>query len=131
MMEQPALLTIIRTDTALRFRLDLPEGPIQPVQEYVTELTIEMRERLRRALQASAQHIQTMALIDVRRQTMKLSVVNDSLLVLGRFLFDTILPPAIQEALHQLDSALIFNTNTPEIPWELLYEGNAKNGRFL
>src|SRR5438270_8320991 len=130
-MEQPALLTIIRTDTAFRFRLDLPEGPIQPAQEYVTELTTEMRERLRRALQASAQHIQTVALTDIRRQTMKLSVVNDSLLVLGRFLFDTILPAAIQEALHQLDSALIFNTNTPEIPWELLYEGNAKNGRFL
>lgn len=130
-MEQPALLTIIRTDTAFRFRLDLPEGPIQPAQEYVTELPTEMRERLRRALQASAQHIQTTALIDIRRQTMKLSVVNDSLLVLGRFLFETILPPAIQEALHQLDSALIFNTNTPEIPWELLYEGSAKNGRFL
>ncbi|MFL5629390.1 MAG: AAA family ATPase [Ktedonobacteraceae bacterium] len=130
-MEQTTLLTIIRTDTAFRFRLDLPEGPIQPVQEYVTELTMEMRERLRRALQASAQHMQTLALTEIRRQTMKLSVVNDALLVLGRFLFDTILPPPIQEALHQLDSALIFNTNTPEIPWELLYEGSAKSGRFL
>ncbi len=130
-MEQPALLTIKRSDATLRFRLDLPESPTQLAQEYVTELTPEMRERLRRALQAAAQHMQTMALTEVRRQTMKLSVVNDSLLVLGRFLFDTILPPSMQEAMHQLDGALIFNTNTPEIPWELLYKGSAKNGRFL
>jgi ATP-dependent Clp protease ATP-binding subunit ClpA len=130
-MEQPALLTITRSETALRFRLDLPEGPAQHAQEFVTELTGDMRERLRRALQAAAQHMQTLALTDVRRQTMKLSVVNDSLLVLGRFLFDTLLPPALQESLLQCDGTLIFSTNTPEIPWELLYEGSAKNGRFL
>ena len=46
-MEQPALFTIIRTDTNYRFRLDLPDSPVG--QEYSTELTTEMRERLRRA----------------------------------------------------------------------------------
>src|SRR5713226_380294 len=130
-MEQPALLTIIRTDTVYRFRLDLPDGPPQGGQEYVSELTPEVRERLRRTLQAATQHMQSLALTDIKRQTMKLGVVNDSLLTLGRFLFDTILPPPIQDALRRLDTALIFNTNTSEIPWELVFEGNAKSGRFL
>src|SRR5437588_4908373 len=130
-MEQPSILTIIRSDTVYRFRLDLPEGPSQPTQEYITEVTPEIRERLRRTLQAAAQQMQAFALPDVRRQTMKLSVVNDAMLNLGRFLFDTLLPPPIEEALRRLDTPLIFNTNTPEIPWELLFEGSAKSGRFL
>ena len=130
-MEQPTQLTIIRTDTVYRFRLDLPEGQPQPTQEYITEVTPEVRERLRRALQTATQQMQAVALADVRRQTMKLSAVNDAFLNLGRFLFDTLLPPPIQEALRHLDTPLIFNTNTPEIPWELLFEGSAKSGRFL
>src|SRR6266702_1586660 len=130
-MEQPTQLTIIRTDTVYRFRLDLPEGQPQPTQEYITEVTPEVRERLRRALQAATQQMQAVALADVRRQTMKLRAVNDAFLNLGRFLFDTLLPPPIQEALRHLDTPLIFNTNTPEIPWELLFEGSAKSGRFL
>lgn len=130
-MEQPTQLTIIRTDTVYRFRLDHPEGQPQPTQEYITEVSSEVRERLRRALQAVTQQMQAVALADVRRQTMKLSVVNDASLNLGRFLFDTLLPPPIQEALRHLDTPLIFNTNTPEIPWELLFEGSAKSGRFL
>src|SRR5438067_4454075 len=130
-MEQPTQLTIIRTDTVYRFRLDLPEGQPQPTQEYITEVTPEVRERLRRALQAATQQMQAVALADVRRQTMKLSAVNDAFLNLGRLLFDTLLPPPIQEALRRLDTPLIFNTNTPEIPWELLFEGSVKSGRFL
>ncbi len=112
-MEQPSILTIIRADTVYRFRLDLPEGPSQPTQEYITEVTPEIRERLRRMLQAAAQQMQAFALPDVRRQTMKLSVVNDAMLNVGRFLFDTLLPPPIEEALRRLDTPLIFNTNTP------------------
>src|SRR5436853_2249653 len=130
-MEQPTQLTIIRTDTVYRFRLDLPEGQPQPTQEYITEVTPEVRERLRRALQAVTQQTQAVAPSHVRRQTMKLGVVNDASLHLGRFLFDMLLPPPIQEALRHLDTPLIFNTNTPEIPWELLFEGSAKSGRFL
>src|SRR3989440_9799756 len=130
-MEQPTQLTIIRTDTVYRFRLDLPEGQPQPTQEYITEVTPEIRERLRRALQAATQQMQVVALADVRHQTMKLGVVNDAFLNLGRLLFDTLLPPPIQEALRRLDTPLIFNTNTPEIPWELLFEGSVKSGRFL
>src|SRR5438034_2670934 len=130
-MEQPALLTILRTDTVYRFRLELPESSSQAGQEYIIDLTPEIRERLRRTLQSAAQYMQTMALADVKRQTMKLGAVNDSLLTLGRFLFDQLLPSQIQDALLRLDSAFIIETNTPEIPWELLYEGNAKTGRFL
>jgi ATP-dependent Clp protease ATP-binding subunit ClpA len=131
-MEQAALLNIIRTENIYRFRLELPESTAQAQQEYVTELTVEMRERLRRALQAAAQYMQTIALTDVRRQTMKLGVINDAqLMTLGRLLFDTLLPLPLQDILTRLDTSLILNTNTPDIPWELLYEGNAKTGRFL
>ena len=130
-MEQPALLTIIRADTVYRFRLELPESSSQLGQEYTIDLTPEIRERLRRALQAAAQYMQAMARTDVKRQTMKLSSVNDSLLMLGRFLFDHLLPPQIQDALRHLDTALIIDTNTPEIPWELLFEGNTKTGHYL
>src|SRR5207244_11500040 len=92
----------------------------------------QWRARLRRLLQAAASTMQQAAtLTDSRRQTMKLGVVNDSLLTLGRYLFETLLPPPIQDALLRLDTALIFSTNTPEIPWELVFEGTAKAGHFL
>ena len=130
-MEQPALLTIIRTETSFRFRLDLPDSPPQGGKDYAVDLTAEIRERLRRLLQAASQHMQTLTLLDTKRQTMKLGAINDSLLHLGRYLFDTLLPATLQEALRRLDADLIINTNTPELPWELLYDGNAKSGRFL
>src|SRR5579863_5854498 len=91
-MEQPALLTIIRSDTVYRFRLDTLDGAAPAGQEYITELTSEVRERLRRVLQSATQQMQTLALTEMKRQTTKLSVVNDSLLSLGRILFDTVLP---------------------------------------
>ncbi len=130
-MEQPALLTIIRSDTVYRFRLDTPEAAAPAGQEYITELTSEIRERLRRLMQSATQQMQTLALSEMKRQTMKLGVVNDSLLALGRLLFDSVLPAPVQDALRHLDTALIINTNTPEIPWELLYDGTPKSGRFL
>src|SRR5260370_39964030 len=130
-MEQPALLTILRTETVYRFRLELPESSSQAGQEHIVDLTPEIRERLRRTLQSVAQYMQTLAQADVKRQTMKLGAVNDSLLTLGRFLFDQLLPSQIQDALRRLDNALVIETNTPEIPWELLFEGNKKSGRFL
>ncbi|HYK86779.1 MAG TPA: AAA family ATPase [Ktedonobacteraceae bacterium] len=129
-MELPALLTIIRSDAILRFRLDLPDGPPQGGQEYIVELTPDVRERLRRSLQSATQHMQAL-LVDARRQTMKLGAVNDAMLNLGRFLYDTLLPSPIQDALHHLDSGLLLSTNTPDIPWELLFEGSPKSGRYL
>src|SRR2546426_8715768 len=130
-MEQPALLTITRKDNLYRFRLDAPEGLTPLGQEYIIELTAEMRERLRRALQAAAQQMQAAARAESRSQTSKLSVANDALLALGRFLFESLLPSPIQEALRRLDMPLILNTNTAEIPWELLFDGGQKTGRYL
>ena len=130
-MEQPALLNIIRSDTAYRFRLDLPNGSAHLSQEYTTDLTPEIRERLRRMLQAAAQHMQTAAFTDAKRQTLKLGVANDALLNLGRFLFETLLPVPVQEGLHRIDTSLILSTNTPDIPWELIFDNGAKPGRFL
>ena len=130
-MEQPALLTIIRSDTVYRFRLDTLDGATPGGQEYITELTSEVRERLRRVLQSATQQMQTLAMTEMKRQTTKLSVVNDSLLTLGRILFDTVLPAPIQETLRHLETALIVNTNTPDIPWELMFDGNPRSGHYL
>jgi ATP-dependent Clp protease ATP-binding subunit ClpA len=133
-MEQPALLNINRADTIYRFRLDLPEGLKDLTfagQEYITDLNAEQSERLRRALQSAAQYMQSMALAEVKQQTTRLSTLNDSLLSLGRLLFEVLVPPPIQEALRRLDAPLLLNTNTPDIPWELIFDPTSKPGRFL
>jgi ATP-dependent Clp protease ATP-binding subunit ClpA/CHAT domain-containing protein len=128
-MEQPAQLSIIRTDNTIRFRLDLPDGPVG--QEYCTDLVIEIRERLRRHLQAVTQSVPLMALPEMKRQTTKLGTVNDAVLSLGRYLFETLLPPPLQEELHRLDLPLIISTNTPDIPWELMYDSHIRPGHYL
>ncbi|GHO87829.1 CHAT domain-containing protein [Dictyobacter formicarum] len=127
-MEQPALLSIIRTEANYRFRLDLPDGPVG--QEYSTDLTPELRERLRRALQTINQTGQHS---EVRRQSQsqKSGPTNEALLTLGRFLFDSLLPVPLQETLRRLDSALLISTNTPDIPWELLYDNSTKSKRYI
>ncbi len=128
-MEQAALLSIIRTDTHYRFRLDLPDGPAG--QEYNSELSTETLTRLRRSLQSAAQSMQALAVMEVKRQTTKLGAVNDSLLTLGRFLFESLLPTPLQESLRRLDSSLLLSTNTPDIPWELMFDNGARPGRYL
>ncbi|GCF11618.1 AAA family ATPase [Dictyobacter arantiisoli] len=125
-MEQPALLSIIRTDTIYRFRIDLPDGPVG--QEYSTDLTNEIRDRLRRVLQAVNQTGQNS---EARRPLFKTGPTSDALLALGRFLFDSLLPGPLQETLRRLDSTLIISTNTPDIPWELLYDNHMKSRRYL
>jgi ATP-dependent Clp protease ATP-binding subunit ClpA/CHAT domain-containing protein len=128
-MEQPAVLHILRTENAFRFRLDLPDGPTG--QEYSTELTTEIRERLRRLLQAATQFMQSVAWAEMKRQTIKLGAVNDTLLTLGRFLFETLLPVPLQETVRRIDTSLTLVENTSEIPWELMFDANAKPGRYL
>ncbi|HEX4715006.1 MAG TPA: AAA family ATPase, partial [Ktedonobacteraceae bacterium] len=56
---------------------------------------------------------------------------SDALLALGRYLFDNLLPVALQEQLRQLDAPLLLSASSPEIPWELLYDNKAVPGRFL
>jgi ATP-dependent Clp protease ATP-binding subunit ClpA/CHAT domain-containing protein len=129
-MEQSATLSIIRSENTYRFRLDLPDAPPQG-QEYNAELSMEIRERLRRSLQLATQSMQTLASQETKRQTLKLSAVNDALLTLGRLLYENVLPVPLQEAIRRLDSALVFSTNTPDIPWELLYDANAKPSRYV
>src|SRR5204863_2003419 len=118
-MEQPALLRIIRSENQYRFRLDSSDGPSG--QEYSTEPTPELRERLRRALQMASQSFQNASQADSKRQSIKHSTANDAVYTLGRFLFDAFLPGPLQEAMRHLSAdALILSTNTPEIPWELM-----------
>ena len=124
-MEQLAQLLIVRTDAAYRFRLDLPDGG--GTKEYTTEVTPELSERLRRALLATSQHLQP----SENRNQVKRSGINDAAHVLGRLLFDSFVPSAIQEVLRQLDIPLLINANTPEIPWELLYDSKASPDFFL
>lgn len=129
-MEQPALLRVIRTENMYRFRLDLPDGP--PGQEHCTELTTELRERLRRALQMASQSFQTMSQIDLKRQSSKNGTTNDAIHALGRFLFDALLPEPLQEAMGHLNTeVLILSTNTPDIPWELMVSNNEFPRNYL
>ncbi|GHO74257.1 hypothetical protein KSD_20280 [Ktedonobacter sp. SOSP1-85] len=127
-MEQPAILTIIRSDTHYRFRLDLPDGQASMGQEISVDLSLETRERLRRMLQAVAQSAQTSGLAEGKRSS---NTLHDVQLVLGRFLFDSLLPPSLQEALRNLTTPLLLKTNTPDIPWELLFDQSQKPGRYL
>src|SRR5215469_3548521 len=99
-MEQLAQLHIIRTDVAYRFRLDLPDG--SGTKEYTTEITTELNERLRRALQATSQHMRSPEYKD----QIKRGGPNDAVHALGRFLFDYIVPSTIQEVLRRLDIPL-------------------------
>ncbi len=132
-MEQLAQLSITQTETAYRFRLDLPDdghaqmvsGPL--VLEYSTEMAPEMNERLRRLLHTTAQQMQQATNPRAQRR----GGASDALLALGRYLFEALLPPALQEAVRQLDAQLVLQSNTPEIPWELLYDNKAVPGRFL
>ena len=124
-MEQLAQLLIVRTDAAYRFRLDLPDGG--GTKEYTAEITPELSERLRRALLATSQYIQP----SENRNQVKRSGINDAAHVLGRLLFDSFVPSAIQEVLRQLEIPLLINANTPEIPWELLYDSKASPDYFL
>ncbi len=130
-MEQPSILSITRTDTTYRFRLDLPDNPTSIGQDYTTELTNEVRERLRRNLQMAVQSMHTLVQAEAKRQTFKLGAVNEALLTLGRFLFNTLVPTPVQEGLRRLDTSLILNTNTPDIPWELMFDTQPKPGRYL
>ncbi len=132
-MEQLALLSIIRTDTAYRFRLELPDAghtqvfPAPGAQEHTTDVTPEISERLRRLLQVASQQVQQA--VDTRVQ--RRGSANDALQALGRYLFDSLLPTALQEQLRQLDIPLLLSANTPDIPWELLYDNKSVPGRFL
>ena len=126
-MEQLSLLHITRTESVYRFRLEPPVGPVSGPLESSVELTTEQQERLRRALQSASQYMQSS---DSKGQARR-SGSSDALVSLGRFLFDTLLSPVIQENLRQLDTPLLLNTNTPDIPWELLYDSKPAPGHFL
>jgi len=124
-MEQPSFIHITRVDTTFRFRLESPDTPTQNAIEATTELSPEQQERLRRVLQNASQQMQ-----NAKNQGRR-AANSDSLVSLGRFLFDTLLPSPIQDGLRQLDSPLLLDTNTPDIPWELLYDGKPGPGHFL
>jgi ATP-dependent Clp protease ATP-binding subunit ClpA/CHAT domain-containing protein len=126
-MEKLAQLSINRTDTTYRFRLNLPDGPGSGPPECITELTSELSERLRRALQSASQYMQASEMGTQFRR----GGAYDTLLSLGRVLFDALVPSPIQEALRHLDTPLLITTNTPDIPWELLYDSKPPPGHFL
>src|SRR5579859_5351274 len=126
-MEQLSTLHILRSDATYRFRLESSNGPTSGPLEMTTELSAEQQERLRRLLLAASQYIQSG---DVKGQARR-SGNLDTFVNLGRFLFDTLLPSALQESLRHLDAPLLLNTNTPDIPWELLYDGKPAPGHFI
>jgi ATP-dependent Clp protease ATP-binding subunit ClpC len=124
-MEQLSFLHITRVETMLRFHLESPDTPAQIPVEASVELTPEQQERLRRVLQNASQQMQSSKSQNRRGGN------SDALNALGRFLFDTLLPSSIQDGLRQLDTPLLLDTNTPDIPWELLYDSKPAPGHFL
>jgi len=122
-MEQLSTLHILRSDAAYRFRLESPNGPSSGTSESTTELSADQQERLRRLLLAASQYIQSGDMKGQARRSGSL----DSFISLGRFLFDALLPPTIQEGLRHLDAPLLLNTNTPDIPWELLVQEESRH----
>src|ERR1700686_3238860 len=126
-MEQLSTLHILRSDAAYRFRLESPNGPSSGSSESTTELSAEQQERLRRLLLTTSQYIQSGDMKGQARRSGSL----DTFISLGRFLFDTLLPSTIQEGLRHLDAPLLLNTNTPDIPWELLYDSKPAPGHFI
>ena len=126
-MEQLSTLHILRSDAAYRFRLESPNGPSSGPLETTTELNAEQQERLRRLLLAASQYIQSGDMKGQARRSGSL----DTFISLGRFLFDTLLPSTIQEGMRHLDAPLLLNTNTPDIPWELLYDSKPAPGHFM
>ena len=126
-MEQLSTLHILRSDAVFRFRFELPNVPASGPLETTTELTTEQQERVRRLLLAASQYIQSGETKGQARRSGTL----DAFINLGRFLFDVLLPPGIQESLRHLDAPLLLNTNTPDIPWELLYDSKPAPGHFI
>jgi len=126
-MEQLSTLHILRNDAVYRFRLESPNGQASVPPEITTEPTAEQQERLRRLLLAASQYIQSG---DIKGQVRR-SGSHDAFISLGRFFFDMLLPPFIQESVRHLDAPLLLNTNTPDIPWELLYDSKPAPGHFI
>ncbi len=126
-MEQLSTLHILRSDADYRFRLESPNGPSSGPLETTTELSAEQQERLRRLLLTASQYIQSGDMKGQARRSGSL----DTFISLGRFLFDTLLPSTLQEGLRHLDAPLLLNTNTPDIPWELLYDSKPAPGHFM
>ncbi|HEU0003751.1 MAG TPA: AAA family ATPase [Ktedonobacteraceae bacterium] len=126
-MEQLSTLHILRSDATYRFRLESSNGPSSGPLESTTELSAEQQERLRRLLLAASQYSGS----GEGKGQARRSGSQDTYINLGRFLFDALLPPAIQEGLRHLDAPLLLNTNTPDIPWELLYDSKPAPGHFI
>ncbi len=126
-MEQLSTLHIHRNDAAYRFRLESANGPSSGPLETTTELSAEQQERLRRLLLAASQYIQSG---EAKGQARR-GGSHDTYISLGRFLFDTLLPSSMQDSLRHLDAPLLLNTNTPDIPWELLYDSKPAPGHFI
>nr|BBH89197.1 hypothetical protein KTC_39480 [Thermosporothrix sp. COM3] len=132
-MEQPAILNINRTDAKYQFRLDLPDGQVLAGQELSVELSPEQNDRLRRMLQAMAQATRSVGTLDGKRQTARTAAISDTHMALGRFLFDTLIPPVLHDALRSLNGALLLTTNTPDIPWEIMFDStqSPRPGKYL
>jgi ATP-dependent Clp protease ATP-binding subunit ClpA/CHAT domain-containing protein len=124
-MEQLSVLHISRLDASFRFRLESPDIPAPGFIDATGELPPEQQERMRRILQNTSQQMQA------GKNQSRRGGSSDALVSLGRFLFETVLPAPIQEGLRQIDTPLILDTNTPDIPWELLYDSKPAPGHFL
>ncbi len=134
-METTAIaLTVLRQAETYIFSLDLPnqsyhalrasdthQAPASWSVGGMTTLNADVRGQLNETINAAVERLRR-SLVGSRKKR----ETSASLLRLGQFLFNFLLPPALQDALRDLpeqNMPLILTTNDTELPWELLHDG--------
>ena len=133
-MESTATLSILRTQGRYLFHLEFPtDSPTLPEQDIhtpsgvigSTSLDPGLRSQFEGAIDAAAEILRILYLGPGQPTRGRDPTVTEPLERLGRLLFGLLLPPVLQDVLHQLpdDLPLILATDDTELPWELLHDG--------
>ncbi|HEY4688702.1 MAG TPA: AAA family ATPase [Anaerolineae bacterium] len=99
-------LDISRADNIYRFRLEQPEAGTAVRQSTSPPISKANQRSLRQAIE----------------QATRGSYGSFTLEDLGRLMCSLLVPQDIQDFLRNLDAPLLISTDTPQMPWELLYD---------
>lgn len=121
-------LTVFRQAETYIFSLDLPSQPSDsgkaPASWSVggmTTLSADVRGQLNETINAAVERLRRRYVGSRKKRE-----TSASLLRLGQFLFNFLLPPACKDVLRDLpeqNMPIILTTNDTELPWELLHDG--------
>lgn len=101
----PAVMEIWRAEGGYRFKLQLPEGGDIPAT--APGLSRARQRTLRQALEDAILHQRG----------------ADALKELGKLMYSLLIPEELRQPLRSIDTPLVITTDAPEIPWELIYDG--------